>query len=463
VAETRHDAPEVSAVDSDRPPRVIPDQQSGLSTTNATDAEITTTVLAAVDRQLEHAIDLLGHLIAIPSTGGSEAEAEIQHVLAEILFSDGFDVDLWALDLPDLTSQPDFPGMEVTRREAFGLVAVLPGIAPELGLSLLVNGHADVVPAGDPNSWSGDPFTMRREEREGRETLLGRGTCDMKSGLVASIVAARALNSVGVKLAGDLMIAPVIGEEDGGLGTYALMRRGITADACLIPEPTDLDLIPANAGALTFRLRIPGRATHASRRTEGISAIENFNLVNAALVELETRRNSAVDPMMSRWPLAYPLSIGTIQAGDWASTVPDLLIAEGRYGVALGETAADARAELETTIDEINASDAFLRAHPVTLEWWGGQFEPGVSGDDYLIDLTRRSHFVAAPNRRRLEVYGAPYGSDLRLIAPHMPVVQYGPGDARSAHSPDESIAVADLLSSMRAMALIYLEHCHIV
>jgi acetylornithine deacetylase len=437
--------------------------QITIRTSDSSDAEITATVLTAVDAQLENAIELLGHLVAIPSMGGTDAEAEIQHVLAEILHSDGFDVDLWAMDLDNLTSQPDFPGMEVDRREAYGLIATLPGNASELGLSLLVDGHVDVVPPGDITAWTSDPFTLRRDQRNGVEALFGRGTCDMKGGLVASIMAARALQSVGVKLAGDLIIAPVIGEEDGGLGTYELMRRGVTADACVIPEPTDLDIIPANGGALTFRLHVPGQAIHASRRTEGVSAITNFASILPALEALEARRNANVDPLMSRWPIAYPLSIGTVHAGDWASTVPDLLIAEGRYGIALGEDPLSARAELEDAIAQINAQDEFLAKHPITVQWWGGQFQSGRSDDDYLIDLTRRAHFAAAPKRRHQEVYGAPYGSDLRFISPSMPVLQYGPGDASAAHAPDEFIEVESLLTSMRTLALMYLEHCHIL
>ena len=434
-----------------------------LRTSDSSDEEITATVLNAVDAQLENAIELLGHLVAIPSMGGTEAEAEIQHVLAEILHSDGFDVDLWSMDLDELTNRPDFPGMEVERREAFGLLATLPGHAPELGLSLLVDGHVDVVPPGDPSAWTSDPFSLRRAERNGVDTLFGRGTCDMKGGLVASIMAARAVQTVGVKLAGDLLIAPVIGEEDGGLGTYELMRRGIEADACVIPEPTDLDIIPANGGALTFRLHVPGQAIHASRRTEGVSAISKFTSILPALEALESRRNADVDPLMSRWPIAYPLSIGTVHAGDWASTVPDLLIAEGRFGVALGENPFSARAELEAAIEDINANDEFLSRNPIKVEWWGGQFQSGRSENDYLIDLTRRAHFAAAPARRHQHVYGAPYGSDLRFISPTMPVLQYGPGDASAAHAPDEFIEVESLLTSMRTFALMYLEHCHIL
>ena len=159
----------------------------------------------------------------------------------------------------------------------------------------------------------------------------------MKAGLVAARWAVRALRSTGVPLRGDVLVASVEGEEDGGLGTFGLLRRGWTADACVVPEPTGLDLVPACAGALTFRIRIRGQATHASRRTDGVSAIEKLWPVWQALVELERTRNADVDPLLERWPIAYPLSIGTVHAGDWPSSVPDLLVADGRLGVALDE------------------------------------------------------------------------------------------------------------------------------
>ena len=96
-----------------------------------------------------------------------------------------------------------------------------------------------------------------------------------------------------------------------------------------------------------------------------------------ALQDLERRRNADVDVVMRRWPLAYPLSIGTIAAGDWASTVPDLLTADGRLGVALGETIEQARAELEATVAAACAADPWLADHPVEVTWWGGQFASG--------------------------------------------------------------------------------------
>jgi acetylornithine deacetylase len=306
--------------------------------------------------------------------------------------------------------------------------------------------------------WTGSPFSG--DIRNG--WLHGRGSCDMKAGLVASLWAVRALRLAGVRLRGDVVLASVQGEEDGGLGTFATLQRGWRADACVIAEPTGLDVVPANSGSLTFRLRVRGRAAHAALRSDGVSAIEEFWPVWQALAELERRRHESVDPLVARWPLAHPLSIGRIRAGDWASSVPDLLVAEGRLGVAIGESTEHARADLEDAFADACERDPWLREHPVEVEWWGGQFASGriPPGSD-LVDRVQAAHRVAADGRPQ-DVYGAPYGSDLRLLTglAGIPTLQYGPGDARLAHGAHESVALAEVVTTARTLALVALDVC---
>ena len=415
-------------------------------------------VLDAIDELTEPMFAALVELMRVPSVSGTDAENEAQQLVADLVGRGGMDVDLWQIDLPAITAHADFPGMEVDRREAWGLVGRLPGVAVAEGATLMLNGHIDVVPTGDPAAWVDTPFGA--VVRHG--CLFGRGACDMKAGLVAAHWAVQAIRASGTTLRGDLILASVQGEEDGGLGTFATLLRGWTADACVIPEPTALDIIPANSGALTFRLRIRGKATHAARRTEGVSAIDKFVVVLEALRRLEARRHETIDPLMQRWALAHPLSIGTVTAGDWASSVPDLLVAEGRLGVAIGEPVDDARTEFEHAIAEACDADAWLSANPVEVEWWGGQFAAGriPDGND-LASRVRAAHDVAS-GRRRIDVYGAPYGSDLRLLTGlgGIPTLQYGPGDAVDAHSPGEHVALADITVTARTLALLALDIC---
>lgn len=416
----------------------------------------TTDVLQYVDDHAAEIVAELAELVRVPSVSGSDEEVAVQHVLAARMAEVGMDVDAWQIPLDATLAEPEFPGVEVERRDAWGVVGTLPGRSG--GPSLMLNAHVDVVPTGDPDSWAGEqPFGGRVTA----STVYGRGACDMKAGLVASLWVARACAALRVPLDGPLLIGTVIGEEDGGLGTYALLRRGWRADACIIPEPTSLDIAPGNCGALSFRLLVPGRAAHASRRLAGVNAIEKFFPLFAALRRLEAARNAVKHPLTARWELPLPIEIGTVAAGEWASSVPDLLTAEGRMGVALGEEPEAARRVLEEAVAAACADDPWLREHPARVQWWGGQFAPGLTAvDAEIVQAVRRAH--TAVSTQPQDVWATTYGSDLRLMhnIGGVPTVHYGPGDVALAHGPAESVPIAEVLTATRALALAVLDHC---
>ncbi|MCD7444493.1 ArgE/DapE family deacylase [Streptomyces lincolnensis] len=404
-------------------------------------------VLAAID---EGAVArTLMELVAVPSVTGSAAEAEIQHLLAGRLERLGMEVDLWAMDLAELVADPGFPGAEASRDEAWGLVGRTPDGGD--GPVLVLQGHVDVVPAGDPAAWEGDPFVPRVTG----DLVHGRGACDMKAGLAAHLAVLEAVRASGVRLRGRVAAHFVVGEEDGGLGAFGTLRRGHGGDACVIAEPTAGTLITANAGALTFRITVNGKSAHASSREEGVSAIDAYLPLHRALARLEADRNRDPDPLMAEYPIPYALSVGVLRAGDWASSVPDLLVAEGRLGVRLGEDPASARAEFERCVADACAADPWLRAHPVSVTWPGGQFASGrLPAGHPLPDVIRSAHadVVGGPAPRER---GAPYGSDLRLYGgAGIPTVQYGPGDIRVAHSAREHVSVREVVAVARTLAL---------
>lgn len=413
-------------------------------------------LLGYLDDHTDEVVADLVRLVQVPSVSGTDQENELQQVLGARFAELGLDVDSWEISLPDVLAEPDFPGVEVDRTEAWGSVARLAGDGD--GRSLLLDAHVDVVPAGDLGSWGqAGPFGA---EIRG-DHVHGRGSCDMKAGLVACCWVLRAFSELRVPLRGDLLLGTVIGEEDGGLGSYALLQRGWRADACVIPEPTSLDIAPGSSGALTFRLTVRGLAAHASRRRSGVSAIEKFLPVFAAVRALEARRNEVAHPLMSRWDIPYPIELGTVRAGEWASSVPDVLTAEGRFGVAIGEDVDAARASLVDAVAEACAGDGWLRAHPVQVEWWGGQFAPGLTDlDAPIVDVVRRAQQHVSG--RAPALWGTPYGSDLRLLTNlgGIPTVHYGPGDVALAHGPEESVPIADLLAATAALTMVALEHC---
>ncbi|MGY1722979.1 ArgE/DapE family deacylase [Blastococcus sp. SYSU DS0533] len=408
-------------------------------------------VLSAVDERW--AVDRLAAMITVPSVGGTAAESEVQHLLAGWLDELGCDVDCWPVDLAEAATAADAPGQEVVRTEAWGVVGTVGG---EGTPALVLSGHTDVVPPGDLGLWPGDPFVPRFADG----AVHGRGACDMKAGVVATLAAVQALRTAGVHLARPLAVHGVIGEEDGGLGAWAALRRGHTGELCVIPEPTAQAVVTAHAGALTFRLEITGHAAHAAMRDRGVSAVELFAHVHAALLGFEAERQRDADPRFGDAPFPYGISIGRVRAGDWASSVPDRLVAEGRYGVRVGEPVEVARAALESRLAEVSAGHPWLADHPVRLTWVGGAFASGqLPVGSPLLPAVRAAVVDAGgplPAERAL-----PAGTDLRLYAAAgIPTLHYGPGDLHLAHGPQERVPVAELVTAARALALLALRTC---
>ncbi len=385
----------------------------------------------------------------IASVTGDETAARDHLALA--LERAGLGVHAWDADSSALARDPAFPGMEVPRTVLPLVAGTLRGSRP--GRRLLLVAHTDVVPPGDPATWTTPPFAP--EIRDGR--AYGRGTCDMKGGLVAALAAIRAVAAtVGTSgLAGEAILVGVPSEEDGGAGTFAAIRAGYVGDAAVIPEPTRLEIVTVSAGAITFRLTVPGRAAHASTRREGVSALANLELLHAALRADEAARNAAeTRPEMRALGLPYATMIGTVHGGDWPSSLPDRVVAEGRYGVRVGQTAAGAEMELHAVIDAACAGDPWLRDHPALLEVWGGRFSSCEMPADHALPQGLAA-VAGAVLGRRPALVGVPYGSDARLLVNEggTPCVLFGPGDVRVAHAADEHVALAEVVACARTLA----------
>ena len=211
----------------------------------------------------------------------------------------------------------------------------------------------------------------------------------------------------------------------------------------------------AHAGAITFRLTVPGRAAHASRRREGVSALDNLFVLVQALEVDETHRNaSEVDPLMTALGLPYPTIIGKVRGGEWASTVLDQVIADGRYGVRLGQSAAQAESELRACIAAACARDPFLREHPASVEITGGRFGSARVPLDHPLAVGLAAT-VETVTGRRPKLIGEPYGADMQMFinVGATPCVIFGPGDVRLAHGADEHVPLEEVEQCARVLA----------
>ena len=390
----------------------------------------------------------LRELVRIPSITGSE-EA-IQDEMVRRFREIGLATERIETDPVTFAAVPDWPGAEMPRTS---LPVVVGRLGRPGGRRILLVGHVDVVPPGDPATWTGDPFSG--DVRDGR--LYGRGACDMKGGVVAILAALRAVAASGVadRFDGEVLAVSVPSEEDGGQGMLAAIRAGIVGDAAVITEPTGLDVVIAHAGALTFRLAVPGRAAHASVRREGVSALDNLYTLLRALEADETARNAAeTDPLMTVLGLPYPTIVGKIEGGEWASTVLDRVVVEGRYGVKLGRTWRDAEEDLRACIDAACAADPFLRDHPVGLELTGGKFSSARVPADHPLPVSLAAAAESTLGRRPA-LLGEPYGADMRLLVNEgrTPTVIFGPGDVKVAHSANEFVSLDEVADCARVLA----------
>jgi acetylornithine deacetylase len=405
-----------------------------------------------VEIDVERMIADLRAMIRIPSITGSEGP--VVAWAADALRALDLDVTVVTPDLATHRADPAWPGEEMERESLPVVIGRAgPGRADPGARRIILSGHLDVVPPGDPATWTADPWGG--EIRDG--AMFGRGACDMKGGVAAILAAVRSLRAAGVleRLDGELLVVLVPSEEDGGQGTLAAIRSGATGDMAIITEPSDLEIVIAHAGALTFRLTVPGRAAHASQRREGVSALDKLFVLAQALEGDETRRNAAeTDPLMTALGLPYPTIIGMVEGGEWASTVLDQVVVHGRYGVRLGQSPADAEAELRTAIAAACDEDDFLRSHPASVEITGGRFGSARIDQGHPLPTSLASAVTAVTGAPPV-MLGEPYGADMQMFVNHgaTPCVIFGPGNVKVAHSADESVPLDQVEICARVLA----------
>jgi acetylornithine deacetylase len=400
---------------------------------------------------------MLQKLVQEDSTRGKESIA--QAIVIEKCRQLGLELDIWEIGQAALFEHPAFCSDRKDFKGNPNVVAVLKGAGG--GKSLILNGHIDVVPAGDNRAWSEEPFSGHIQSGK----LFGRGSTDMKGGNVALLFALESLIKNGIKLKGDVIFQSVIEEESGGAGTLAAVLRGYKADGAIIPEPTNMKLFPKQQGSMWFRITVKGKSAHGGTRYEGVSAIEKAILVIQRLQLLEKERNARIkDPLYNKIPIPIPINIGKIQSGEWPSSVPDLAIIEGRMGVAPDETMESAQEEMKQSLNNLCQEDNWLKEHPPIIEWFGGRWLPGSLENEHpLMDCLTRS-FIEVKKQPPI-IEASPWGTDGGILSNigDTPVVVFGPGVTEVAHHANEYIVLEDLFAAAEIIAYAIIDWCGVV
>ncbi|WP_313692465.1 ArgE/DapE family deacylase [Halorarum halobium] len=382
--------------------------------------------------------DTVEGMLSFPSFPGEEAA--VQAWFRDLLESLGFRTYEWQPDPAVIDAHRSFPSAEsLELADRPSVAGVLELGAPDEGPTVVLNGHADVVPV-DEEKWASDPFDPRWED--GR--LYARGALDMKGGLVSTVFAALAVAESATGLDGRIVVESVAGEEDGGVGAVTAAVNNpypFERDAMLIAEPTGLDVVVASEGCLMKRLRLDGKSAHAGRPWEGESVLPHFERIRNAFKSLERdRAERVVHPLYEEYDNPWPVNFGTVEAGTWASSVPSNLTAEVRIGVAPSETVREVEAAYQRRLDELTDESDWLSAHPPEFERFSVQFAGSeIDRTEPIVELLSRSmraRGIADPNH-----VATTAGTDARhYIEAGIPAVVFGPGSSGTAHHPNEHV-----------------------
>lgn len=433
-------------------------------------------------------IAALAALVRIPSLTGEEGAAQahvgalLEGLGAEVAVAEP-DVEAMFERFPDVAQYPThwqhdliLPYAELpsfAALQASGLEPVLnyrgrPNVVGTFrgtggGRSLILNGHVDTVTIEPRDEWTRDPFGAVIEDG----LMYGRGTSDMKGGVMAALMALTWLRRAGVELMGDVIFQSVVNEEHAGNGTLDLVRRGITADAAIVLEPTHNTVAVSHPGGLYWQIDVPGRARSPGSRWQGaeqvgVSAIEKLPLVIEALLALERRYNAAAphDPLeIGRSPFA--LVIGRVEGGHYETvTAGTATLRGGAYFAPVVGDVVEVMGALRGAVDAANAADPFLRCNPARLVFL------------HHDDSARQSPQipVAMVMRERLQARGGngeiqpgPFCCDMRHLVNQggIPSIIFGPGTIAQAHKPDEHIDLAEYLACIDHLIDFIWEWCN--
>ncbi|MEA2593605.1 MAG: acetylornithine deacetylase [Thermomicrobiales bacterium] len=410
----------------------------------------------AIDRRRDATLSLLADLVRIPSTLGNVRPA--QERLLRHARQIGLDAALRDIDLEAVAAHPDFAPTTWSCAGQPNLTATLHGLGG--GRSLVLNGHIDVVSAEPADWWSYDPWGATIAE--GR--MYGRGALDMKSGLVAALLAIRSVIDAGVALKGSVIFESVVEEECTGNGMLASRLRTGPVDGLVIMEPTNLQTWVATPGVVWFDVLVRGKPAYVGRAGESVNAVETAAAFIGRLKPRAVERlNTAfAHPAFSGQDRPLTLNVGIIGGGDWPSLVPLECRFTCRMSYPIDWSFAQARAFVESLVQEVAAEDPWLAITPPTVRFGGFRargWEADTGGT--LFRALDRCHVSAAGEP--LGRVAFPGTADARYIdrAAGEQAVYYGPSGG-NIHAPDEYVDIASIVTTARVLARMIVDWCGI-
>ena len=445
-------------------------------------------ILAKVEEKKAKSIELLAALVRIPSPTGEESAA--QEFIAEYLGNLGLHVECWEPDVkalfdkyPHVAQYPshwqhdlilpyqDLPTYEdliqsekidvLNYKNRPNVVGIWKGSGGG-GRSLILNGHIDTVTVEPLNEWNHDPYGA--EIIEGK--MYGRGVSDMKSGIVASLIALESLIELDVKLRGDVIFQSVVNEEHAGNGTLACIEHGITADAAIITEPTKHHIRLGSAGSVCWGVEIAGRARPtgarwAGREQNGISAIEKIPPIINSLLMMEQKINKNYRHPHLPDQNPFSLVMGRVCGGHYDGVTASECILNGTayFGSEVGSV-ADVMEHIRTAVSEGSKIDPWLKKNPPSV-FFLHHDDPSDIDENEPIIQTLSATAEKILNEKPPRYRGTAACEMRHLINQgNIPTTVFGPGWGDQIHKPDEFMPIDSMLPAVKALTLTIFNWC---
>jgi succinyl-diaminopimelate desuccinylase len=385
-----------------------------------------TKVLKRIEGSRDEAIELLADLVKAESVNPPGDTRKTVEVIKRTAAT--------------FTENVEVVSLEETVPNVF--VTLNPGARPQL----LYNGHLDTVPVGNEANWEMDPLGAVIKEN----AMYGRGVADMKGGVAAMLMAAKAIAVEKVPLKGSLVLSFVGDEETGGMkGAGYLMEKGhYSPDMVVVGEITnDSGIAIAEKGIAVYALTTKGKTAHGSTPWVGVNAIDKMVKI---LHRIQTRLVPALSRRESGFLPPATMNIGTIQGGVSFNVVADACEVVIDRRTLPGETAQGVTQEIQDVIDEVKKEDPEVDVSLVPLAA-AAPFE--TSPDE---TVCRLAQVTMKELGRPTDFVGYEQVCDGRFFSEKgIPTIIIGPGIAKKAHTPNENLELNQYLDAIKVYALL--------
>ncbi len=316
------------------------------------------------------------------------------------------------------------------------------------GRTLIFNGHLDVVPAGNPSQWKYPPFQGKLTKGK----IYGRGSSDMKSGIASFIHALSTIERSKIPLHRGAVILHLVSDEEShghqGMG-FLTQRGGIQGNAALVGEPTDLQPVIAQKGALWLRILTLGKSAHGSSPHLGVNAIEKMTTLVRRLNSISLEKEH---PLLGK----PTLSIGTIQGGTKINIVPDRCQIEVDRRMLPHERREKVLGEIKEILDSLQFQDPLFQYRMEEIDF----AEPTeIDPDEEIVKIGVEA--IQNVTGRKPKPRGFSGFTDSRFYVNqcHIPTLIFGPGGIDQPHTTDESVEVDALVHATHIYAMILVDY----